>query len=215
MQRPPARGVLLARMVLGVLGILISIPAIGVALSIGTGGPLDPVGFQTRDLSQSLDQVETALTRVQSSLGAAGSTLDDAQATATNAAQMTDSLGSAMSDLATASSLQVLGIQPFAGLAPRFRQIATRAAAVADSLRSTASDLGTSRSELNTLTSEVTRLATLAGRLSGRGGQGLGGPSIVLARLLLALFFAWLGATAGLSVAEAWPQLRRTSPGWP
>ncbi len=213
-QRPPTRGVLLARVVLGVLGILISIPAIGVALSIGTGGPLDPVGFQTRDLSQSLDQVETALTRVQSSLGAAGSTLDDAQETATNAAQMTDSLGSAMSDLATASSLQVLGIQPFAGLAPRFRQIATRSAAVADSLRSTASDLGTSRSELNTLTTQVTRLATLAGRLSN-GGQGLGGPSIVLARLLLALFFAWLGATAGLSVAEAWPQLRRTSPSGP
>ena len=209
-QSTPGRGLLLTRAVLGALGVILTIPGIVVVLSLGTGGPLDPVGSQARALNRSITQVSAALVRVQSSLDSAGATLDEAQTTAGDAAEMTDALAAAMDDLASASGVQVLGIQPFATLVPRFSELSTRATAVAGALRSTGKNLGTSRKDLDALARQVTSLATLAGRLAG--GQDGGGGALILARFLLALLLAWMGATAALSFLEARRQLRPVVP---
>ncbi len=203
MIRPqPARGLLVARAVLGVIGLLLTIPAIAVVLSLGTGGPLDPIGSQTRAVSRTLDEVERALVRVRTSMDSAGTTLDDARDTAGSAAGMTDALSQAMADLATASGVAVLGVKPFGSLGPRFRELATRAGAVADALRTTATNLGASRADLDALAGEVTSLAALARRIGGDQSAG-GGASLAIARTLLALLMAWMAATAGLSAVEA------------
>jgi hypothetical protein len=206
-QPPPTRNLLVARAVLGVIGLLLTIPAIGVVLSMGTGGPLDPIGSQTRAVSRTLDEVERALSRVRATMHSAGTTLDDARTTAGSAAGMTDALSQAMADLATASGVEVLGVKPFGSLGPRFSELATRATAVADALRTTATNLGTSRTDLDALAGEVTSLAALTGRIGGDQAGGASG-SLVIARILLALLLAWMAATAGLSVIEARRQLR-------
>ncbi len=206
---PASRGLLRARAALGVMGLLLTVPAIAVVLSIGTGAPLDPIGSQTRALSRTVDEAERALERAQATLASAGGTLDDAQHTATSTADMTDALSQSMADLATASGVEFLGVRPFASLVPRFSELAKRATSVADALRTTAANLTTSRADLDAMSAEVTSLAKLAGRIStGGSGSGLNGTSLVVGRILLALLLAWMAATAALSVMEARRQLR-------
>src|SRR5207302_1824590 len=103
---------------------------------------------------------DAALAEVESSLIDASATLDNGRQASTDASAMTASLATAMSELSDASSIQVLGVQPFAQLAPRFSEIAERSQAVASSLTSTADSLGSTRTQLSSLQNDVEDLRT-------------------------------------------------------
>jgi hypothetical protein len=203
--RLPTRSSLLqARALLAAAGLVLSLPALLIVLSLGTGGPLDPIGSQARAVERGADQLDAALARVEVSLTAAGTTLDDGRRASTDASAMTASLGNAMSELASASSVQVLGVQPFAQLAPRFSELATRSRAVAASLTSTAASLGTTRTELAALQTDVSDLReTLRGLGAGAQQDALGGASLVVTRLLLALLVAWFAGASAVALLLA------------
>ena len=80
---PTQRALLRARMILAAGGLVLSLPALLMVLSLGTGAPLDPIGSQTRGLSRGVDQLDAALGRLQGSLIAAGATLDDGRKAST------------------------------------------------------------------------------------------------------------------------------------
>lgn len=194
---------------LAVLGLVLIVPAIGVVLSLGTGGPIDPFGSQARALTRSLDGIDRALTDVEASIDSADATLDDAGSTAGNASQMMDGLASAMSDMAGAASVEVFGVRPFAGIAPQFTQLADRAAAVAGSLRSTQGSLATSRRDLAALSRDVQTLAQSLRRFGTAGAEGaMGGTSLAVARVLIALLLGWMAVAAAVWGLDAYARLR-------
>ena len=199
---PTRRALVRARMILAAAGLVLSVPALLMALSLGTGAPLDPIGSQTRGLSRGIAQLDAALTNLQGSLIAAGASLDNGRQASTDASAMTASLATAMSELSAASSVQVLGLQPFAQLAPRFLELATRSPAVALSLSSTADSLGSTRAELTALQADVGALRDTLGQV------GPGAPSLLATRLLLALLVVWVGTTSGVTLLTALRELR-------
>jgi len=143
------------------------------------------------------------LEHVDSSLRSAEATLKEAQASATNAAGVTASLGTAMSDLADAADLRVFGTQPFAPLIPQFTELATRSAALAVSLRSTGMSLAGSRAELVALHDDIAALAQLARRLSPSANGGSSDPRLVVLRIIAGGLLAWLAAIAALMLFDA------------
>jgi hypothetical protein len=198
------------RAILGAVGLIITIPALVVTLSIGTGGPLDLLGSATRDLTSGIDRLGATLERVDSSLRSAEATLKDAQSSATNAAEVTASLGTAMSNLADAADLRVLGTQPFAPLIPQFTELAKRSAALAVSLRSTGTSLQGSRADLVALHDDVAALAVLARRL-GQTADGSGDLRLMAVRVVASLLLAWLAALAALMLFDARRGISRRS----
>jgi hypothetical protein len=209
---PSGPALVKARALSAAAGLALSLPALLVALSLGTGGPLDPIGPQSRAFGRGVDQLDSALSRVESSLTAASDTLNNGRQASTDASGMTASLATAMSDLADASNVQVLGVQPFAQLAPRFAEIAQRSKAVATSLTSTADSLGSTRIQLSALQADVGDLrATLRDIGAGSAAEGgFGGPSLVATRMLLALLVVWFAASSAINLLTAIRELSRT-----
>jgi len=211
---PSGRALLRARALLAAVGLALSLPALLVALSLGTGGPLDPVGSQTRAVGKGVDQLDAALAEVESSLIDASATLDNGRQASTDASAMIASLATAMSELSDASNIQVLGVQPFAQLAPRFSEIAQRSGAVASSLTSTADSLGSTRTQLSSLQNDVEDLRTTLHDIGAGNAEqgGFGGPSLLATRLLLALLVAWFAASSAVNVLTASRELRGDPP---
>ena len=118
---------------------------------------------------------------------------------------MTASMATAMSELSSAAGVQVFGVQPFAALAPRFSELAARSQDVAASLASTADSLGTTRARLTALQTDVGGLRDTLHSLGAGNGEPdrLGGPSLVVTRLLLVLIVAWVGASSGVALLAA------------
>jgi len=52
------------RAILGAVGLILTIPALVVTLSIGTGGPLAPLGSTAADVIDGLNRIATTLDRV-------------------------------------------------------------------------------------------------------------------------------------------------------
>jgi hypothetical protein len=199
-----------ARMALGAIGLVLTLPAIPAALSLGTGGPLDPVGSETRALASALDRTYASLSRVQAALVSAGGALEGADASLADGASVSTSLSTAMADLASASGVQFLGVQPFAGLAPRFDELAVRAQALATSLQTTQRSVAASRTDLGRLQQEVSSLGQALHDLgAGRARQeGFGGASLPVARLYAAGLLAWLAALSAVWLINALRQAR-------
>jgi hypothetical protein len=194
-------------MALAAFGLALSLPALFVALSLGTGGPFDPIGSQTRGVSRGLDQLDAALDRVESSLTAAAATLDQGRRASLDASGVTAELATAMSELSAASSVEVFGVQPFAPIAPRFSEIATRSQALASSLTGTAGSLEDTRTQLTGLRTDVGDLRSSVQELGG-GQPAIGGPSLLITRLLLALLVLWLAASSAVGLVSALRELR-------
>jgi hypothetical protein len=213
MRLPSERRLAQARIAVAAIGLVLTLVAIPPVLSIGTGGPLDPVGSVSRNLTRGLEEMSSALDGLGRSLASATTTLDGAQGSVTNAADVSASLAQAMDDLAAASGAQVLGVQPFAALAPRFSELATRSQALAASLRTTGTSLDASRGELDQLRTRVSELQTTLDELRGEGSGVFEGASLGAGRVLLALLLAWLAATAALALIGSLRQLRGADSG--
>ena len=181
---------------------ILTLPALVVTISIGTGGPLDPLGSTAADVIDGLNRIATTLDRVDSSLRSAVSTLKGAESSATDAAGVTKSLGTAMADLADAADLRVLGTQPFAPLIPQFTELSKRSAALSRSLATTGTSLGSSRADLVALHDDVAALADLARSLN-RAADGSAAPKLIALRVVTSLLLAWLAALAALMLFDA------------
>lgn len=206
---PGERALARWRMVVGLAGLLLTLGAIPVAASVGSGGPLDPMGSIVLRLHAGLDGTSSALVAVGSSLASATGTLDGAGRSLSDAATVSSSLGQAMDDLAAASTDQVLGIQPFAGLAPRFRDLADRSRSLASSLQATGASVGSARIDLDGLRARVAQLRVTVDDLRAETAAGFGGGSLAIGRVALMLLLAWLAATAALSVIGSARTLRQ------
>jgi hypothetical protein len=190
------------RAILGVLGLILTIPALIVTLSVGTGGPFDLLGSTAADVRDGIGRIAATLDRVDASLRSAEATLKGAQASATDAASVTKSLGTAMANLADAADLRVLGTQPFAPLIPQFTELSKRSAALSTSLATTGTSLGSSRADLAALHDDVAALADLARSLN-RAADGSAAAKLIALRVVTSLLLAWLAALAALMLFDA------------
>ena len=195
-------------------GVVLTLAALLATLSVGTGGPLDPIGGLSRDVNTGLDQIDASLAQARASLASAQDTLDAARSSVVDASSTSASMSSSMNALADASGVQVLGVQPFAGLAPRFRELATNSAAMASSLDTTQGSIGASRTELGRLSDDLRKLSGTLSRLGAdaeHGSQAGGGSALVL-RLLIGGVLLWLAATAALQLTDAWRAWKGLTP---
>jgi hypothetical protein len=190
------------RALLGAVGLILTVPALVVTISIGSGGPLDPLGSTATDVTNGMRQIAATLDRVEASLRSAEATLKGAQSSATDAASVTKSLGTAMADLADAADLRVLGTQPFAPLIPQFTELSKRSAALSVSLAATGTSMASSRADLVALHDDVGALADVARRLNGEAG-GSPAANLVAVRVVASLLLAWLAALAALMLFDA------------
>lgn len=195
-------------------GLILTITALVATLSVGSGGPFDPFGAFSRELNGALDQIDESLAHARSSLSSAQQTLDGARSSIADASRVSASLSSSMVALADASGVQVLGAQPFAGLAPRFRELAANAESMAQSLDTTQASIGASHTDLGRLGDDLRGLSDTLSRLGANAQHGsqAGGPSLIVPRLLLGGVLAWLAATAALQLTDAWRRWKGLDP---
>jgi phage-related tail protein len=175
---------------------------------------------QRQVLVRSLDATATFLadarrgtTNVATSLT---STIDSARATAT----LSRSLAAAMDQLNVASTLTILGVQPFVALGQSFAQVSQQAAAMAGSLDATADALGTNRTDLQQMGDDLAAIQveidTLSTQLSPSGAVAAdlaaATRALDVSRMVLIGLLAWLaiqaGAAAVLGLALLWPRRR-------
>jgi hypothetical protein len=158
----------------------------------------------------SLRQGDVTLTNVGVTLGTAATALDEASGLASSLADAAEQLA------ATASSFEILGQQPFGGVAEPSQsaaesldRLATQIDAIAEALTTNAQDVTALGDRLGTLADSLTvsrdRLAAVDTSLGGAGLLALG--------VLLAII-AWLmvPAVAAVAVGRRW---RRENPARP
>jgi hypothetical protein len=205
----------------GIFGLVLVIG--GAALIASSLGRLDglagTIDTQRQVLVRSLDATSTFLHDARAGTGNVGASLTTAVDSARQTATLTRSLAGAMDQLAAATSLSILGQQPFAALGGTFGDVARQAQTMGDSLDRTADALARNGTDLNTVTTDLasieTELANLRGQVAGLpiGGDDLSGISraIDASRIVIAALLLWLGLQAVIAIV-AGAALIRWSP---
>jgi hypothetical protein len=205
----------------GIFGLVLVIG--GAALIASSLGRLDglagTIDTQRQVLVRSLDATSTFLHDARTGTGNVRDSLTATVDSARQTASLTRSLSGAMDQLAQASSLNLFGQQPFAGLEGTFSDVARQAATMGSSLERTADALARNGSDLEHVTTDLasieTTLAELRGQVAGLplGTDDLSGISraIDTSRIVLMALLLWLGAQALIAVV-AGVALMRWSP---
>ncbi len=124
------------------------------------GGENGPFGLegQRRQLVAMLDASATVVEDARIAVTGANDSLGETAEAAASAGGFMTSLGATMQAAAQALRVNVLGSQPFAGVAASFEQVAGQAAAVAIDLESAAASVASARDELATLGDDLGEL---------------------------------------------------------
>jgi hypothetical protein len=176
------RSAAVALFVYGVLGLLIAVAILVVGISLFTQASAAQKSLEAQRLSllQSLRTASTTLrdttsatANLQQSLDGARGAADQASALANTSAGTFRALGASL------AAINVLGIQPIAGLAPQFAtsadqlgQLATSLGATRDSLALNSTDVQRIGTDLNQLQIQLDAVATSLDQLSV-GAQSL------------------------------------------
>lgn len=164
----------------------------------------DTIVAQRNVLVLSLDTTATFIGNAASGTTAVDDVLGDAVEATREAATMTGSLATAADTVAQAATFQILGQQPFAGVASSFTQVAADARALATSLQGAAETIGSTTEDIEKLRTDLRTVADQVRQFSrGLSGtvvlddleQGFDPPRIVLYGLLV-----WLGVQAAAAV---------------
>jgi hypothetical protein len=194
----------------GIFGLVLVIG--GTALIIPSIGRLDglagTIETQRQVLVRSLDATSTFLHDARSGTGNVGASLSATVDSARQTATLTRSLAGAMDQLATASSLNILGQQPFAALGGTFGDVARQAETMGTSLDRTADALARNGTDLSQVTADLasveTELAALRGQVAGLplGTDDVAGigRAIDASRLVLGALLLWLAAQAVIAI---------------
>lgn len=148
-----------------------------------------------------LGDARTGTGNVQTSLVAA---VDSAHQTAT----LTRSLGAAMQQLAGATSISILGSQPFAGLGDTFSAVASQATSMGTSLDATANslavngaDLGNVHDDLGAIQKEIDELRRqLSGAASDATDLQPATRALDASRIVLLGLLVWLALQAVIAI---------------
>jgi hypothetical protein len=180
-----------ARTLLGIIGLAVLLPALAVAASLGTGGPLDPLTGPVKEVGRTLESSRAALREVQAGIVSADTSLSRAEAGARDGAGLAADVAATMDAMAGAAGVQVLGIAPFAPLVPQLSRTADQARRLSGSLGATADALASERTDMAAVASSTARLIASLDSV-GQAEED----SAVPARLALVGVLGWLAALA-------------------
>jgi len=204
----------------GLLGLLIVIGGAAlVANSVArVDGIVSTIDTQRQVLVRSLDATETFLHDAHSGSTNVGSSLTAAVDSARQTADLTRSLATAMDQLSAASSISILGQQPFGGLGTTFGGVASQATSLGDSLDHTADALARNGTDLTQVSADLGNIETEITDLRGQvAAMNLGTDDVAsidraieTSRLVLFGVLLWLALQALIAVLAGLVLLRWT-----
>jgi hypothetical protein len=204
-----------AMLLFGVIGIalagLIALALIGTAIA---ARDLDErLMSEQAQLAETIDELATTTAAVVTSMDNAAATLETSSASILHARDVLDALASATTSLADGLEISILGSQPFAGAAARFRTFSEQVAIFREDAAGISDRLTTNADDMSALAVRVeameTRLRDYADRIAESTRIGAVGTWIAAGVLLGGLLATWLAVAAGVCAWVGW-QLRKT-----
>jgi hypothetical protein len=202
-------------LVFGVIGVVlagfIALALVGTAIA---ARDLDErlVADQAR-LAETLDELATTTAAVVTSMDNAAATLEASSASVLHARDVLDALATATTSLADGLEISILGSQPFAGAAARFRTFSEQVAIFREDASGIADRLTANAEDMSALAVRVgsteARLRDYAERIAENTRIGAIGTWIAVGVLLGGLLAAWLAVAAGACAWAGW-RLRHT-----
>ena len=204
-----------ALLVFGVIGIalagLIALALVGTAFA---ARDLDErLMAEQAQLAETIDELATTTAAVVTSMENASATLETSSTSILHARDVLDALATATTSLADGLDVSILGSQPFAGAAARFRTFSEQvaifredAAGISDRLIKNADDMSALAVRVEAM---ETRLRDYAERIAESTRIGAIGTWIAAGVLLGGLLATWLAVAAGACAWAGW-RLRKT-----
>jgi len=202
-------------LVFGVIGIalagLIALALVGTAIA---ARDLDErLMAEQAQLAETIDELATTTAAVVASMENAAATLDTSSTSILHARDVLDALASATTSLADGLEISILGSQPFAGAAARFRTFSEQVAIFREDAAGISDRLITNADDMSALAVRVesmeTRLRDYADRIATSTRIGAIGTWIAAGVLLGGLLASWLAVAAGACAWAGW-RLRKT-----
>jgi len=204
-----------AMLVFGAIGIalagLIALALVGTAVA---ARDLDErLKAEQAQLAETIDELATTTAAVVTSMENASSTLETSSTSILHARDVLDALATATTSLADGLEISILGSQPFAGAAARFRTFGEQVAIFREDAAGISDRLTTNADNMSALAVRVesmeTRLRDYADRIAGSTRIGAIGTWIAAGVLLGGLLAIWLAVAAGACAWVGW-RLRKT-----
>lgn len=192
---------------------------VGVALAGIIALALVGAAFAARDLDErvadqqarvaaSLDKLATTTGAMVGSLENAGGTLDSSSIAVLHARDVLDELAAASNALASGLDISILGSQPFAGAATRFRTFSERVLVFREDASTIAERLSTNGDDMAALAVRMAamerELADYAERIETNTQLGQIGSWIAASVVLGSLLALWLAVAAGACAWVGW-----------
>jgi tetrahydromethanopterin S-methyltransferase subunit B len=159
-------------------------------------------------LAETVDELATTTGSVATSLDNASATIEASSTAVLHARDVLDELAATSDELASSLNISILGNQPFAGAAARFRDLAERVRVFRDDATVIAERLATNAEDMDALSVRVdameARLADYAERIAGSTRIGAIGTWIAFGVLLGGLLAAWLAIAAAACAWVGW-----------
>ena len=204
-----------ALLVFGVIGIalagLIALALVGTAVA---ARDLDErLMAEQAQLAETIDELATTTAAVVTSMENASATLDTSSTSILHARDVLDALATATTSLADGLEISILGSQPFAGAAARFRTFGEQVATFREDATGISNRLTTNADDMSALAVRVEsmemRLRDYADRISGSTRIGAIGTWIAAGVLLGGLLAGWLAVAAAACAWVGW-RIRKT-----
>lgn len=197
----------------GVTGLILLAAAASLALgSLGAvATAADDLELQRARLVALLPPAEQALRGLSETSTNAATSLQASAAATRNGANLVEQLAIAMDDMSSAARVDVLGVQPFAGLADSLASVARRSRTLATDLLTTAGALDTNiadsraaADDLATLADELASVRTALEASDVPSSDRTIEASLGLARAVLIGLVLWLAIPALLATWLGW-----------
>jgi tetrahydromethanopterin S-methyltransferase subunit B len=202
-------------LVFGVIGIaLAGLIALALAGTAIAARDLDErLVAEQAQLAEAIDELAATTAAVVTSMENASSTLETSSTSILRARDVLDALASATTSLADGLEISILGSQPFAGAAVRFRAFSEQVAIFREDAGGISDRLTTNADDMSALAVRVesmeTRLRDYADRIAGSTRIEAIGTWIGTGVLLGGLLAIWLAVAAGACAWVGW-RLRTT-----
>jgi len=200
---PRRRGLAWGLIVYGVLGI--ALVASGASIGLGLAGRIEELATAAEGtLSAAAESTRAAADSFTSVDGS----LEQANTSATQAAELSREASATLGSLANAMSLSILGAQPLLPLADDFNTSADQAEALAGTLDGVATSLGDTQTDVAVIGGELEELSRQIEALQNAATPGEA-PQL---RLFVVLLLAWITVPALGALILGLSLLRRAPP---
>jgi C4-dicarboxylate-specific signal transduction histidine kinase len=203
-----------ALLVFGVIGVLLAgvIALALVGTAIATRDLDERLEADQARLAETIDELAVTTASATRSMQNASTTLETAGSAVLDARDVLDDLAASTDSLADSLGITILGNQPFAGTAQRFRTFSERVRVFSEDASGIATALSTNSADMATLAERValmeTQLNSYAERIAESERIGQIGTWIAVSVLLGGLLAAWLAVAAAACAWVGW-QLRK------